>query len=144
MMPHKTKIALVCIGLAAVLVVGLILCTDTGNVRTKAFIAWDRYERSQQRRPAPRPPRDDVHLMPDCGRVFPACETWPPERLEAMLDKNPDCEVAYIWAALAYRKQKRWADFWSVCDAIDTRWPGHHFPKAMRRHCKKLGIPEPE
>jgi len=152
MMPHKTNLVLLGIGLLAVLAFGLIVGTDTGGVRTKAFLAWDRYERQQNQAPRAKrtaPPVKERRLpngrrwwpgCPDCGCVFPECETWPPERLEATLDDNPRCEVAYIWVAFAYRKQRNWTAFWATCNEMDEVWPNHHFPKAMRKHRKELQI----
>ena len=123
----------------AVLGVALAFLLDAGQVRTKAFVALDRHQRRHQQPPPPTAPPEP----PPFGYVYPEIEQWTPERIEAFVDEYADCETAYVWAALAYRKQQRWAAFWATCNEIDELWPGHHFPKAMRQHRRRLGIPEP-
>ena len=136
--------------------VSAICWTDVGQVRTSVFVAlnrWDAANRLDRTPPSSAPAPTITRLpngrdwwpgLPVCGNVYPDCEQWTPEQLETMLDENPQCEVAYIWVAWAYRRQKRWADFWSCCDEIEMHFgPNHHFPRAMRENAVALHIPLP-
>ena len=79
--------------------------------------------------------------VPKCGCVFPEIETWAPDKIDAMLDANPDCEVALVWAALAYSKQRRAREFWATVDRFE---PSHFFAVAARQRWKRLRFPPPK
>lgn len=87
--------------------------------------------------------RKKPHVLPFPHTLFGQMPHWSAERLYAFLEEYPEETVAYIWVALAFRCQKRYAECWAVIEEMDRRFPNHHFPRAMRQHYAKIGLPPP-
>ena len=77
---------------------------------------------------------------PRCGYVYPAIERWSPDEIDAMLAADPDCEVAYVWAVLAYYRQRRWGRYWQTLARFR---PEHHFYRAALRDVRAHRVPPP-